>query len=160
MTHPVDLFGSGRTKAVLRWLVVPGSVPRWEFKHRHVALGGTENSTHVFDRYMIGRMHIRRTSYVPRSGSHGLIETIDRPIGRGTWERRVHWVGSEGTAFAGRAAHWLAHFDLARLDLTYQACERLITNPLDGTDEVVCLAWLTEITTEIQRRADARKEAA
>lgn len=151
-----DLFGASRTKAMLRWLVTQCETTRWHFKARHCRLGGTEKSTHVFDRYMTGRS---RGWYVPQDGSHGLIETRVNGL-NGRWRNiasdRIAWVGSQGDTFEERAVAWLHALDIPALDRAYQACERLMVNALDPIDEEVSVRWLAAITTDINLRHAAR----
>lgn len=100
-----NLFRAGsKTLVPVRALIRLGAMPFSEFKAVHVSLGGTRNSTHVWDRYVEGRERTwDGSTYIPEDGSHALI----RDEGRGT-RRWFAWIGSEGETFEQRAHAWLA----------------------------------------------------
>jgi hypothetical protein len=136
-----DLFREGSlTGCVLRFMIEQGEVSAKQFKAAHVGLGGTTNSTHAFDRYFVGKT--RRwsgDSYVPRDGSHDILERIVAPGQRNNARNgRVRWVGSEGATFEERATAWFEKLTPAAIDraLAFLEAEVFAVDGRTDTEEM------------------------
>lgn len=135
MKRTPDIFRDSIVSRMLRWMACQGEVSSAVFKAEHVALGGTTNSTHAFDRYFEGVVG----PFVPSAGSYGILQRQ----GVGT-KGRVRWIGSDGTTFEQRASAWLERVAInvplptMRLDAAYFICRA-------NRDSIVELAWCTAI---------------
>lgn len=109
----------------------------------YIASGGGCNNTHSFDRYITGQTTHRRNTYVPRSGSHDIVDDT----GRG--RTRVYtWIGSAGATFEERVGKWMATLEDSALEAATLTLEEwLLAGDADAP------VWFAAALAEGKRRS-------